>query len=90
MLCTNNLPLLNSAKGRTALNFKPPLKPPTYDPFKKNLIITWDIFMQSFRTINMNQCELISTIPPNDMFWDYYTTKLLDMSSDQKMAFMNV
>ena len=82
--------LLNSARGRTALNFKPPTKAPEYNTSNKNLIITWDILMQAYRTITLDQCELISIIPANDKFWAYFSEKLVPMSSDQKAAFMNV
>ena len=90
MLCTNSAELLNSAAGRTSLNYRPPVKAPKYNPSNKNLIITWDIFMQGYRTINVDSCTLINVIPANDQFWTYFNEKLVDMPQDQKIAFMNV
>jgi len=90
MLCTNSGALLTSTKGRMALNFKPTYKPPEYNPMQKNLILTWDIFMQDYRSINMDSCQLISTIPANDLFWNYFTEKLTNMNASQKIAFMDV
>ena len=90
MLCTNSGDLLTSTKGRMALNFKPTYNPPEYNPAQKNLIITWDIFMQGYRTINMDSCELISSIPANDQFWNYFTEELTNMTAQEKIAFMDV
>ena len=90
MLCTHSYNLLNSAKGRTALNFKPTSNSPGYNPTGKNLILTWDIFMQDYRAINMDRCELISVIPANEEFWQYYTQKLKELSPQEKLAFMSI
>ena len=73
-----------------ALNFKPTYKPPEYNPAQKNLIITWDIFMQNYRNINMDSCDMVSIIPANDMFWNYFADKLTNMTAQQKIAFMDV
>ena len=73
-----------------ALNFKPTYNPPEYNPMQKNLILTWDIFMQDYRSINMDSSQLISTIPANDLFWNYFTEKLTNMNASQKIAFMDV
>ena len=69
MICTTNYAFLNSAKGRTALNFKPTHKSPKYNPVQKNLLIVWDIFMHDYRSVNMDSCELVTTIPANEIFW---------------------
>ena len=90
MLCTNSMALLNSAQGRTALGFKPPRQAPSYDTGPKNLIITWDIFVQGYRTISVDSCELISIIPANERFWDYFTEKIINMNASQKASFMDV
>ena len=90
MLCTTNFAFLNSAKGRTVLNFRPTRKPPKYNPIQKNLLIVWDIFMHNYRSINMDSCDLITTIPANDIFWAYFTDKISIMTPQQKTAFMNV
>lgn len=90
MLCTNATTLLNSAKGRLALRYTPPTSSPKYNPDTKNLILTWDIFMQGYRTINTDNCQLISIIPADDSFWAYFTDKLTEMTPAQKSAFMSV
>ena len=90
MLCTNSFSLLNSADGRVALNFKPPTNYPKYNPQAKNLVVTWDIIMQGFRTISVETCDLISVIPANDEFWTYFNEKLAPLSQSEKINFMNV
>ena len=89
MLCTNSLQLLNSTEGRIALNYKRAVQMPKFDPNQKNLIITWDIFMQNYRCINMQACDLIQAIPANTQFWQYFNEKLAKLSTAQKMEFMN-
>ena len=89
MLCTNSRALLDSNDGKLTLNFLPPTHYPQYDPKTKNLIITWDIFMQGFRTINVDQCDLISLIPADEPFWDYFRDNLASMRQNDKINFMN-
>ena len=90
MLCTNSAGLLNSDKGRLALRYTPPTRGPKYNPDTKNLILTWDVFMQGYRTINADSCQLVSIIPADDSFWSYFTEKLTEMTPAQKSAFMSV
>ena len=89
MLCTNSLSLLNSTEGRLALNYRRAIHMPKFDPNAKNIIITWDIFMQNYRCINMAACDLIQVIPANKEFWAFFNEKLAGMSAAQKMQFMN-
>ena len=89
MLCTNNVQLLNSVEGRTVLNYRPPRQAPEYNPNQENLIITWDILMQDFRTINCDTVDLISTLEADETFWVYINEKIAPMSTGEKMAFMN-
>lgn len=89
MLCTNSFSLLNSVEGRLALNYKQAIRAPKFDPMAKDLIITWDIFMQNYRCINMSACNLLQVIPANKQFWKYFNEKLARLSSDQKINFMN-
>ena len=90
MLCTNDATFLNTAKAAIALNYRPPRSGPQYDADSKNLIITWDVFMQDFRTISVDNAQLISVIPANDKFWAYFTEKLSNMSTADKISFMNI
>lgn len=89
MLCTNSLSLLNSPEGRLALNYKRAIRYPKFDPTAKDLIITWDIFMQDYRCVNMVACDLIQVIPANKTFWTYFNDKLAGLSAPQKINFMN-
>lgn len=88
MLCTGCLSLLNSPPGRIALNFRPAYNRPAFNPDTKNLVITWDIFMQDYRSINMTACELLAVIPISQ-FWTVFNQKLALMSPQAKMKFMN-
>ncbi len=90
MLCTNSYDLLNSGSGRVTLNFKPPTNYPKYNARTKNLIVTWDIIMQGFRTINADSCDMLSVIPIGDPFWSYFNDTLAPMTRGEKMRFMNV
>ena len=89
MLCTGSLKLLNSPEGRIGLNFRPAYNRLSYNPDIKNLIVTWDIFMQDYRAVNMNACDLLAVIPVTD-FWNFFNEKKLGvMSPRDKIAFMN-
>lgn len=89
MLCTNSLALLNSTEGRLALNYKRAINMPKFDPNAKDLIITWDIFMQDYRCINMIACDLIQIIPANKSFWTFFNEKLAGLTAPAKITFMN-
>ena len=80
MLCTN---------GRISLNYFPPKNPPHSYLAPDNLVVAWDILMQDYRNISMNQCDLISQIPANEDFWTYFNESIYPMSSQQKFNFMN-
>tara|TARA_R110001592_G_scaffold362363_2_gene675948 strand:+ start:1257 stop:1622 length:366 start_codon:yes stop_codon:yes gene_type:complete len=87
MLCTLDLSILNSVNGRTTLNYKPPSGPPKYVPESKNLLLVWDIFMQDWRMVSMENCDLIKTVPSDD-FWEYFNNTLFGMTVEEKNQFM--
>jgi hypothetical protein len=92
MLCTNDRGLLMSQLGRNILNFEPATQPPKFSPTQKNLIITWDIFMQNYRCINCNDVEVVAVIktsPDPKDWWQYFNESILPMPAAQKVAFMN-
>lgn len=89
MLCTNCLPILHSPQGRTTLNFRPATRAPKYNPAALGLIITWDIFMQDYRQINMQACDLVHQVPQVE-WWDYFRKELMRLSTAQKMEFMDI
>lgn len=88
MLCCNDLNILNSVNGRTVLNFKPSGKAPRYNTANENTIITWDIFMQNWRTINCDNVDLLNSWT-EDEFWNIFSESFAPMSSNEKIAFMN-
>ena len=89
MFCTNAGAVLNSVNGRVTLNFRPTSRPPTFNPNQKNLVIVWDIFMQDYRCVNCDSCDLITSIPAGPAFWDYFRKNLMKLTPAQKLAFMN-
>jgi hypothetical protein len=78
-----------SPEGRLALNYRRAINQPRYNPNLKNLLITWDIFMQDYRCINMIACDMINVIPANKTFWKYFNEKLSLMQTADKVRFMN-
>jgi hypothetical protein len=88
MLCTNNATILTSPNGRIVLNYRTPANALNYNPAQKNLIITWDILMQDFRTISLDDCEIVRQFPPNDEFWNFFNETIFNMTTQQKFAFM--
>ena len=91
MFATNDLLLLNSAAGRTALNFRPATGSLDFNPAQKGLVVTWDIFMQDYRLVPANTADVISVIPttPPDEFWKYFSEVLSKMSTADKMSFID-
>lgn len=87
MLCTNDPSILESPDGRVALNYRPTTGSPIISAEQYNLITTWDIFMQDYRNISMDQCQLIATIKRED-WWQYFNDNILNMSQQDKIAFM--
>ena len=93
MLCTNDKNLLTSQLGRNILNYDPPhgagLK---YNPIAKNLLPTWDIFLQAYRMVNCDDVEVVSVIktsPDPTEFWKYFNENLAPMPAEQKARFIN-
>lgn len=80
--------LLNSVNGRLSLNFKQSSSVLPYDAQSKNLLPVWDIFMQDWRMVNMDDCDLVTTYKPDD-FWKYFNEVLIPMSPQQKMQYMD-
>jgi hypothetical protein len=88
MLCTNSNDILYSTNGRTTLNFKPPVNSIKYSPPAKNIVLTWDILMQEFRAVAMDQCEVLEKYPA-DKFWEMFNERFYVMSPEQKLLYMN-
>jgi hypothetical protein len=88
MLCTLDERILNSTNGRLSLNYKPTSGLMPYNAESKNLLPVWDIFMQDWRMVSMDNCDLVTTIKEED-FWKYFNDTLLPMSPAQKSAYMD-
>lgn len=89
MLCTKSSALLNSTNGRVVLNYRPPKYAPNANESRDNLLIVWDIMVQDYRCVSMDQVELIREFPADDSFWVYFNQNILPMSAGEKEAFMN-
>lgn len=89
MWCTKSYDLLNSTNGRVTLNYRPPTHPKQINEAQNNALVVWDILMQDYRIISLDQCNLIQQIPANDKFWDFFNKNLYPMSVEQKLNFMN-
>lgn len=88
MLCTSNDTLLKSEPGRKLLNYRDPVKKVQYNPSGKNITIVWDILVQDFRAISVDECEVLAMIESQEEFWKYYNDVLFPMTPEQKTAFM--
>jgi hypothetical protein len=95
MLCTNNLNLLNSNEGRIAFNFRHPKGGSLgFNPKAKGLVISWDLMWQDYRMISTDAYDVVSIVPvrtPEEIaaWWVYFNDHLQDMSSGEKIQFMN-
>jgi len=89
ILCTKSYNLLNSTNGRITLNYRTPRGPHKVNEAADNLLVVWDILMQDYRNINMNQANLIAQYPADDSFWTYFNDNIYPMSAEQKLNFMN-
>jgi len=88
MICTNSSEILNSTNGRTVLNYRPATNPVPYNLTQKNLVLAWDIIMQDYRNINMDNCEVVYEIPAGE-FWEYFNKFIYTMSAGQKQQYMD-
>lgn len=91
MFATNDLLLLNSAPGKTVLNFRSAPGNLKFNPQAKGLVLTWDIFMQDYRLIPADSADIVSVIPttPPDQFWKYFSEVLSKMTATEKLRFMD-
>jgi len=89
MLCTLDDRILNSENGRLALNYRGAGGVLPYETESKNLLPVWDIFMQDWRMVSMDNCDVVNTIKEQD-FWNYFNGTLLKMSQTDKMRYMDI
>ena len=88
MLCTTAPLILNTIEGRITLNYRPTSGRLKFNPDQKNLAVVWDIFMQDYRCVNCDSCDLITTIPAGEPFWKYFKDNLMKLSTAQKVSYM--
>ena len=89
MLCTNNQNILMSENGRKILNYQPAGSKPQFNTSLHNIVIAWDIMQQDYRCISVDNCDVVTTLPADDSFWEYFNTNILPLTEAQKFAFMN-
>ena len=91
MICSNDKRFLSTSAGRITLNFRPLTnkKPvPYFNRNAKNVLNVWDIIMQDYRNISMDNCDLVQIIP-SDKFWDFFEKNLAILSPGEKMRYMD-
>lgn len=88
MLCTTDDAILTSINGRICLNYRPPANPLPYDAEVRGLLPVWDIFMQDWRMVNVDACEIVNTIERKD-FWEYFNNDLRNMTPNEKVNYMS-
>lgn len=89
MLCTKSSELLNSVNGRVVLNYRPPTHQSKINESRDNALVVWDIFVQDFRVVSMDNCELVRQFPADESFWEYFNEYIFPMSEAHKIQFMD-
>lgn len=89
MLCTNSDAILKSEPGRKLLHYQDPVRAaPKYNPRAKSIVIAWDILVQDFRCISVDDCDVVQVIEDTEQFWKYFNDVLYPMTPEQKTAYM--
>lgn len=87
-LCTTCPEILNSENGRKVLGYLPPIENRWAMHKSKNLIAVWDIMMQDWRLLNMNECYKTREYPAKG-FWEFFNEVILPMKTQEKMIYMD-
>jgi hypothetical protein len=88
MICTKSYELLSSVNGKISLNFREATRQKAINEAVQNLLVVWDILMQDYRIISLDDCDLIKKIPADETFWEYFNQNVYPMTTDQKVSFM--
>ena len=88
ILCTKSFDLLNSTNGRIVLNYRPPKAGKQFNENVEDACVVWDILMQDYRVIPADTAVVLEEIPANQEFWTYFNNKIYNLSTQQKMLFM--
>ena len=89
MLCTTCDNILLTENGFKTLNFQPAGEGVNYNRQQHNIVTAWDIMMQDWRSISADNVELVTQLPGDDTFWEYFNDNILPMTAEQKFAFIN-
>lgn len=89
MWCTKSFELLSTVNGKITLNYKEPKHRKQINEAVKNVLVVWDILMQDYRMVSLEDCDLISKIPANESFWKFFNENIYPMSAEDKLTFMN-
>jgi hypothetical protein len=91
MLCTRDMRILESELGRIAFNYTTPTGSLPYDATSKNLLTVFDIIYQDWRSIPVESVAVLVAVPtnPQKQFWQYFDTRLRNMTKTQKRDFIN-
>lgn len=87
MICSKSMDILRSELGLRALNYYPE-GPKQINEALHDIVVVWDIIMQSYRNVSMEYCYLVKKIPSAE-FEEYYNKTLAPMSTKQKLQFMD-
>ena len=88
MICTKSYELLSSVNGKISLNFREATRQKAINEAVQNLLVVWDLLMQDYRIISLDDCDLIKKIPADETFWEYFNANIYPMTTDQKVSFM--
>lgn len=87
-LCTTSPEILNSENGRKVLGFIPATQNRWQLHKRKNLLAVWDIMMQDWRLLNMDECYKTREYPAKG-FWEFFNEVILPMKTQEKMIYMD-
>jgi hypothetical protein len=56
---------------------------------KHKLVVVWDIFMEDYRNVSMENCYLLRKTPADDRFWKYWDEALSFLQVQDRFDFMD-
>lgn len=89
MLCTKSYTLLNSTNGRVVLGYRPPRSAKQFNEFDAHALVVWDIIMQDYRIVSLEDVTIIRQIPAGNKFWTFFNKEIYPLSTEQKIKYMD-
>lgn len=89
MVASTCYDILMSNEGRMTLNYRPTNGQPAYNPYEYNLIPVWDLLVQDYRMIPVDEVE-IDYFVEAEHFWQIFKYTLAPMTGEQKTNWMNM